>query len=329
MAITMSELAKQLNLSQSTVSLVLNNRDKGRVRPELAAKIRETARATGFRRNRAAVDLRSRTSNIIGVAMAYSDNLSRAELVIALHEAITRRNYRPLFAFFYQDAEQGPATDLLLESNPAAIITLEPQRLPDHLNLPVVSFHHADPRFDAIINDVDGGIELTFSHLRQLGHHRIGWIGMTDIDYRSRQITRLAPQCGFELEERFCLKVEDPYAFIADPGCLDVWRDIPRAELPTAVLCHNDTVALSISRRLHDLGIRVPEEISLIGCDDIRVSSLLTPSLSSISFGSQRDLAERLVKRVLERLAAPDLPRRVEVLPARLVQRESVIAIHH
>ena len=103
MAITMTELARRLNLSQSTVSLVLNNRDKGRVRPELAERVRQEAAATGFRLNRAASDLRRRCSNTIGVALAYSDNFYRAELVTTLHAEIVRRGYRPLFAFFSSD----------------------------------------------------------------------------------------------------------------------------------------------------------------------------------------------------------------------------------
>ena len=160
MAITMTELAKRLNLSQSTVSLVLNNRDKGRVRE----RIRQEASATGFRLNRAASDLRRRRSNTIGVALAYSNNFYRAELVTALHAEIVRRGYRPLFAFFNNDMEQRSATRLLLDNNLDAIITLEPQWLPDHLDLPVVSLFHPDPRFDAVLQDADHHIPAVRQH---------------------------------------------------------------------------------------------------------------------------------------------------------------------
>ena len=100
MAITMTELAKRLNLSQSTVSLVLNNRDKGRVRPELAERIRQEASATGFRLNRAASDLRRRRSNTIGVALPSPQNGYHATLIFELHQEIIQRGYCPVFAFF-------------------------------------------------------------------------------------------------------------------------------------------------------------------------------------------------------------------------------------
>ena len=189
MAMTMTELANRLNLSQSTVSLVLNNRDKGRVRPELAERVRREAAATGFRLNRAAADLRRRRSNTIGVALAYSNNFYRAELVTALHAEIIRRGYRPLFAFFHNDMEQQSATGLLLDNNLDAIITLEPQWLPDHLDLPVVSLFHRDPRFDAVVQDVEAGLRLSLECLRKAGIAGSGGTGtgwMTNVPGCSR-----------------------------------------------------------------------------------------------------------------------------------------------
>ena len=95
------------------------------------------------------------------MALAYSDNFYRAELVTTLHAEIVRRGYRPLFAFFSSDMEQQSATKLLLDNNLDAIITLEPQWLPDLLDLPVVSLFHSDPRFDAVVQDAEAGLRLS------------------------------------------------------------------------------------------------------------------------------------------------------------------------
>lgn len=324
MAMTMTELAKRLNLSQSTVSLVLNNRDKGRVRPELAERIRQEAAATGFRLNRAASDLRRRRSNTIGVALAYSNNFYRAELVTALHAEIIRHGYRPLFAFFSSDMEQRSATRLLLDNNLDAIITLEPQWLPDHLDLPVVSLFHPDPRFDAVLQDAEAGLRLSLEHLRKLGHRRIGWYGHGESDERSRLLPVLAREYGMELPEKFLIRSEQIYHLVEEPATFEPLRRTPRSDLPTAFLCHNDTIAVTLLRRIHECGLRVPDDFSLIGHDDIALCEQLVPSLSSVGYGSRELLAARLVERVLDRLAHPELPRSVEVLPPQLFCRESI-----
>ena len=324
MAMTMTELANRLNLSQSTVSLVLNNRDKGRVRPELAERVRREAAATGFRLNRAAADLRRRRSNTIGVALAYSNNFYRAELVTALHAEIIRRGYRPLFAFFHNDMEQQSATGLLLDNNLDAIITLEPQWLPDHLDLPVVSLFHRDPRFDAVVQDVEAGLRLSLECLRKAGHRRIGWYGYGVDDERSRLLPALAREYEMELPEAFTFRSSGIYRLVDERRTFDLLHEVPRAELPTAFLCHNDAIAVTVMRRLHECGLRIPDDMSLIGHDDIGLCERLIPTLSSVGYGSRELLAGKLVDRVLTRLAHPELPRRIEVLPPQLFQRESI-----
>ncbi len=329
MSITMTELAKRLNLSQSTVSLVLNNRDKGRVRPELAEQIRQMAQATGFRPNRAAADLRRRCSNTIGVAIAYSNNFHRTELVNELHTEIVRRNYRPLFAFFSTEEEQRAATDLLLSSNLDAIITLEPKLLPDKLNLPVVSFSHEDPRFDAVVFDFETGIQQTFDHLKSLGHYRFGWIGFGSIDTRSRMLAELAPAAGVEFIPEATLRMDPPYPYIEKPGALDWWKDLPQDARPTAIICHNDTVAIYTIRRLREAGFRVPEDISVIGLDNINLCTQITPTLSSIGYENSGIIARKLIDLVFRRMEKPSSPRHVEHLAPKLFPRESTASSRH
>lgn len=324
MAITMTELAARLGLSQSTVSLVLSNRDKGRVRPELAERIRAAAREIGYRPNRAAAELRKRCSKTIGVAMAYSKNIARAEMVMALHMEIIRHGYIPLFSFFHRREEQQNATDLLLENQLAAIITIEPALLPDHLNIPVVSIQNVDPRFDAVVVDSEGGLRATLAYLKQLGHHKIGWVGMHDADLRSRLLPGLAREYQLELPDEFNVRTPAIYDDLEEFRCLRPWSQIPRVRWPDAILCHNDTVALYVQRYLHDIGLRVPDDIGLIGNDNLSFCDKLAPSLSSISYGSSNRVAEILLGMILERLRDPALPRRVETLPAQLIPRETL-----
>ena len=106
MPVTMTELARRLNLSQSTVSRALNHRDAGRMKPALAKRIREEARKAGYRLNRAAATLRTGESNMIGVSLPTPRNLRNAELTAALHHEIVARGFLPFFAFHEKKEEQ-------------------------------------------------------------------------------------------------------------------------------------------------------------------------------------------------------------------------------
>ena len=96
----------------------------------------------------------------------------------------------------------------------------------------------------------------------------------------------------------------------------------PGRELPDAIVCGNDQMAIGAMRELQAAGIRVPADISVAGFDDIRPGALFTPPLTTVR-QSLRLLGERACSRLLERIANPALPRRADRLPTELVVRES------
>jgi LacI family transcriptional regulator len=93
-------------------------------------------------------------------------------------------------------------------------------------------------------------------------------------------------------------------------------------ELPDAIVCANDQMAIGAIRELRSAGVRVPADIKVTGFDDVYLGSLLTPTLTTVH-QPMRQLGERACSLLLERIAEPGLPRRVERLPTRLVIRES------
>jgi LacI family transcriptional regulator len=96
----------------------------------------------------------------------------------------------------------------------------------------------------------------------------------------------------------------------------------PRRELPDAIACGNDQMAIGAIRELHTAGIRVPEDIAVVGFDDMHLGALLTPPLTTVH-QPMRLLGERACAMLLERIADPALPHRTERLPTTLVVRES------
>ena len=96
----------------------------------------------------------------------------------------------------------------------------------------------------------------------------------------------------------------------------------PRRELPDAIVCGNDQMAIGAMRELQTAGIRVPADVAVVGFDDIPLSTMLAPPLTTVR-QPMRLLGERACARLLQRIADPSLPPRVERLPTELIVRES------
>ena len=112
--------------------------------------------------------------------------------------------------------------------------------------------------------------------------------------------------------------------FAAISGQLAV-REIltgPRRELPDAIICGNDQTAIGTMRELQAAGIRVPADVGVVGFDDMHLSALLAPPLTTVR-QPMRLMGERACSLLLERIADPALPPRTECLPTELVIRES------
>jgi LacI family transcriptional regulator len=110
--------------------------------------------------------------------------------------------------------------------------------------------------------------------------------------------------------------------FITISGQLAVREILAMRELPDAIVCGNDQMAIGAMRELQAAGIGVPADIAVAGFDDIRLGALFTPALTTVR-QSLRLLGERACSRLLERIANPALPRRAERVPTELIVRES------
>lgn len=131
MSVTMTELAKRLGLSQSTISRALNYKDGGRMKRELAGKNpQKLQRQAGFHPNQAAATLRTGASKMIGVSLPTPRNLRNAELAAALHHEITAHGYLPFFAFHENYGDQQAKIIPLLSLKLAGLITIDPNSLP-------------------------------------------------------------------------------------------------------------------------------------------------------------------------------------------------------
>jgi len=318
----MTEMAKRLNLSQSTVSLVLNNRHKDRIRPEVAERILSTAKALGYRPNRAAAELRRQKSNNIGILLPSPRNFFYGEMVADLHQEIRRRGYAPIFAFWDTEREQPDALDTILSWQVEAIITVEPQLLPANLHIPVVSFYHADPRFDLVELNLEAAVRMILQYFRELGHREIAWLGNRD-DHRYDLYRRLAPEFGLAFPEPWQVFQNGVLSFDDGHQFFDQLLRQCNRKLPTALIAHNDMVGIGIIRRATELGYHIPSDFSIVGQDDIAQSRFTVPTLSTIHYADGTSIAAMMIETVFKRLTDPALPRQVTRITPTLIKRES------
>jgi len=322
MPITMKELAKQLNLSHSTVSLVLNNHYRNRVRPEVAALVLSTAHKLGYYPNRVASELRRQQSSNIGVLLPTPRNFYYGEIVADIHREIRHRNYSPVFVFWDEDKEQQDALETLLSWHTAGIITIEPKLLPESVNVPVVSFYNSDPRFDLVMLELDSAVTQVLDYLHELGHRELGWLGDFN-DLRYKLYLQYLPTYGMKFPERYQVFKQGILSFADGSAMFDQLIKQCNGELPTAIVAHNDMVAIGIIRRATELGYRIPSDFSIIGQDDIVQDQFTLPALSSIHYAGSGNVGTKLVETLFQRMDLPNSERQIIRMAPTLVKRES------
>ncbi|MDR2767533.1 MAG: LacI family transcriptional regulator [Treponema sp.] len=282
------EIAKQLGVSPTTVSRVLNG--KRYVAKEKRDRVLGLVRETGYVPNKAARAMALRQSFTIGIVFPTVTGLFQRLLCSVIEEKLHSYGYHTVF-FFVSRGEAGEKTALasvqaekldgliLLHEIRSAELNsyCETARLPvvsaqaNPWNIPTVAIDDAGAAFEAV------------SHLIGLGHRRIGiLVGAGSFgDLRLKGYKDALKKNGVPLREELIRHVD--YATIAG-GARGVKRLLEQsgAARPTALFATNDELAVGAIRSLFDLGIRVPLEMSVIGFDDLEISAYTVPRLTTI-----------------------------------------------
>ncbi|HEX4005550.1 MAG TPA: LacI family DNA-binding transcriptional regulator [Acidobacteriaceae bacterium] len=327
--LNLKQLAEHLHLSQTTVSLVLNNSPAGRSIPQHTRdRVFEAARLFHYRPNYFARSLRNSRSMSVGVIVPdLSDgyfpvvmNAIEAHLLKAHYFYVTASHYRrPDLVEEYSRRLMERAVDgLLLLDTPALI----------HVTVPAVavSSHNAAPGMTNIVLDHDRAARLALTHLRSLGHQRIAFMqgapGITDARFRWMSIVSVAAEMGIEMEPELCMAMAEVSQ--SPEAGHHLMRDLlHRRRDFTAVFCFNDISAIGAVRAICDAGLRVPGDISVVGFDDIITAAFSQPSLTTVK-QPLRQMGTQAAKALLDRIANPDVEMPAEfVMEPELVVRES------
>lgn len=331
-AITSWTVAREAGVSQSTVSRAL--RADPRVREETRQRVEDAARRLGYVPNSLASGLASRSGRTVGVVVSDLTNPFFPSLLSPVHDELQLMGYRVVLFAERTDIPSGQdALNRLLDrSIDGVLVTTATLRSPlaDTLRmrgLPLVLLNRYIDGLDVdrVVSDNRGGAVAGARHLLELGHRRIGVVrGPSNTSTSRDRMAGLQEALhaeGIALDA--ALVREGSYSH--QSGYQHA-RDLLRlADPPTAIVCGNDIVAFGAIDAARSLDVRVPQDVSILGFDDVPMASWEVFRLTTVSQPFE-DMATAAARMLAERIDqhAEIGPGREQVFPATLVKRSTV-----
>lgn len=341
---TIQDVAKGAGVSTSSVSNYLNDRHN-HLRPETVVRIRESIARLNYSPSSVARQLKTGYSPMIGVLMPSVANPYHAELALALDAAAAKRGFRPVLGNGHRDAdlERAFIEELVSDGVRGFVVTSElrnPLLMRDFVRRGT-AFVLFDLRASEVkVNGVDMvsidnsmATSMAVDYLVSIGHRTIAYVTATPVS--ASRIARLngyaAALKRHGLGKPLVIGEDtDPASDRSDSGLAAFGQHMASRLLqmtprPTAVITMNDILAVGVFAGLNRLGVKVPQEMSLVGIDDIQFAALMAPTLTTVR-PDYVGMAEKAIEHLHSRLADRSLPSRESIYAPELIIRESSAA---
>ena len=333
--VTLKEVAAHLDLSPTTVSLVLNRSPLASSIPQKTqVRVFDAAAKLQYRPNHIARSLRSQRSQTVGVLVPEIDDPYAAGVMSGLEDYMVREDYFYLVASHKARPDRvGHYLDVLESRSVDGLVILatgldQAPRLPTV----VVSGHQDLPGVTNVVIDHERAAHLALEHLSELGHRRLalikGQAGSTDTEERWNAIVSAADTFGIEIADELVFQlVDDPsgertrteMSYQDGYAC---GESLMKANRPfTALFAFNDVSAISATHAFFEAGLRIPEDVSVIGFDDIASAGFQNPGLTTVR-QPLREMGERAGEILVSRLRSDDstFPSTVKLAPELVVR---------
>lgn len=331
-AVTIEDLARAVGVSKSSVSRALNGVPGG-VTAEVADRVRAAAERMGYVPNMLAASLKNQTTRTVGLVLPDLGNPFFALVAAGIEAEISSAGYTLLVANTANDhTRETLLTRTLLERQVDALLIASTGPSGNHLELAIdrgvhvvlVDSHPRKLMTDCVMADNKGGSAAAIAHLLDLGHRDIGVItGVPSEDSSAAErlegVRRSLRQAGVDLPaSRFASgdyvmgRAEEVAKKLLEP------RD-----RPTALFVTNNLMTTGTLRAIHAFGLRVPDEISLIGFDDMDWYPVADPPVTTVAQPAY-EIGARAAQRLLMRIRSKrQLKPRTILLPTELIVRGS------
>ncbi|XHR30188.1 MAG: LacI family DNA-binding transcriptional regulator [Chthoniobacteraceae bacterium] len=333
-----SDLARRLQLSRWTISRVLNGH--AGVSPATVRRVKEAMRELGFAPNPLASGLRKGKTNIIGVCIPEIERLHLAQKLEFLRQSLTAEGCHVMMGVTNGDVNEEAETLNRFRTLHAAGVILFASRLSSRSGpvravhesgIPLISVDPVVPLAKGSISvDRSIGTREAVEHLFELGHRRVIALGLEHAGfYTSSRLAGIASAYqarGWNAERNICklpLPAQIDSAFAQGFEVAGaVWEKAREEGGYTAVMALNDRVAIGLVDGLRALGVRVPEDLSLVGYDNMDVCSYMLPRLTSID-AQPDELVRQATECLLSQIRNAQEAQTPPPIATRLIVRES------
>jgi LacI family transcriptional regulator len=329
--VTLKQVAEATGVHFSTVSRALNPRTRGRVRPQVAARVLQTAEQLGYRTNALASGLRTRRSHVIGMVVPDLASLLFPPILEGVEATLLKEGYMTIVANSANDSSRlrrilSGMIERQVDGLILATATLREPALDDSLGarVPVVLINRTDEsgRVPAVLNDDIRGIGLAVQHLAALGHRHIAHIAgpqsLSTGAMRRRGFNLALGELGLAAAQPPIVEAE---VFTREAGrsaCLRLTAKHPHI---TAIVAANDLIALGCYDAFAEHGISCPGEISVVGFNDAPFVDMVSPPLTTVRI-DQQQMGVEAARLLLARMNGQETAADVLLRPG-LIQRRS------
>ena len=332
-------LAEHLELSQTTVSLVLNNSPSAKSIPEETRKrVMEAAERLNYRPNYFARSLRQSRSMSVGVLAPDLSEGYFTRVMSGVVQELTAAHY-----FFFTACHDWNRE--LIEKYPRMLVEravdgfLLLNTAADQIEVPVpvvaISAHSRAENVTNIVLDHHSAVQQALKHLHDLGHRRIAFMrgprAIPDSEFRWESIQEVAREIGLKIDPANVIRIDSAgwsmktgyHPMAPEIGYKPMQALLEKHRDFTAIFCFNDIAAIGAIRALKDAGCSVPGDVSVVGFDDIQSAAYSTPSLTTVR-QPLMEMGKRGAQVLLERIAnrEKEYPAEVTMEPEFIV-RES------
>jgi len=306
--VTIEDVAREAGVSAMTVSRVINN--KGEINHATRSRIKRIIHDMGYRPSRVARSLATNRTFILGVMVPDITNPFFSEFVGGVENVAWEAGYNVLLCNTQEQVQREQAVLQLFEESQVDGVLVCSARLSDEELIPLLEQHNAVVVFNRPIasevagivrmNDKQGTVQAV-NHLMDSGRTRIGLIAGLAASMSGQARLQGFAEAHQAAGSRHQLRVEhvtvpnSEGAYRATKALLTAYPDT------NGLVCYNDLFAVGALRACRDLNKRVPDDIAVVGCDDIPLASLVSPALTTLRV-NQGEMGGQAVSMLLERI---------------------------
>lgn len=315
--ITVSDIAKAVGVSPSTVSRVLSNGSRSEyISEETRLKVRDAALQLGYTPNPLARALKGGRSNLIGLILREIADPFFAQLIQEISNVAQSSGYQIVLGYSRGSSDGVLKMSNILDTRYVDGVIVLGDLIDDERMLAAILEQNpavialcrsSSPKSVLTVNTNNyAGIEALFTHLYDLGHRRIAFLEgdwMGDIPQRRSAFVACMDARGLPIADGWVQKVTDNFR----GGYQGLQNLLTMADTPTAIMASDDTIAIGAIKALTDAGLRAPQAMSVTGYDDIDLAAFISPSLTTVRQPIDR-MANQAVEALISLITLPKYP---------------------